>query len=112
MNIFSNFNIYQYNYNKTASPGFESAKARKLITKIAQSKQLSKEKITFEELESMYNELGYNVLRKRGSHAVITTPNGYNIPLVMPHGHKHVSPLDLKRFILVQQNKFEEAAKA
>lgn len=107
MNILSN---YTYNsYKICPAQSFGSAKARKLIEKLTTSKQLKKEKITFDNLESTYNEIGYDVFRKRGSHAVIKLSNGINLPVIIPHGKKYVHPLDLKRFLLVSQNKIDDA---
>ena len=70
-----NFNNYTYNthpsLNLCNKPSFEGASARKLITKIKNATQLKKLGVTFEELVNAYKEIGFDVLMKRGSHAVV-----------------------------------------
>ena len=88
---------------------FYGARARKLIEKVKNAQRLGDLKISFEELKGMYNEIGYDVFYKRGSHAVIHLENGVNIPLVIPHKTKNVHPLDLKRFKYVLAGEFEKA---
>ena len=91
------------------STNFYGARARKLIEKVNNTRKLSDLKISFEELKGMYNEIGYDVFFKRGSHAVIHLDNGVNIPLVIPHKTKNVHSLDLKRFRYVLAGEFDNA---
>lgn len=100
------FSVYQNN-----NPSFYGAKSRKLIEKLMSMPKVDKCQITFDELEKMYNEIGYDVMMKRGSHAVIPVTDSINIPLVIPHGYKYVHKNDLKRFLLVKEGKFAEAQK-
>jgi predicted RNA binding protein YcfA (HicA-like mRNA interferase family) len=93
------------------STSFESAKARKLIKKVNEAEKLDKLNITFNELESMYNELGYDVFYKRGSHAVVHLTEGVNLPVIIPHKRKNVHPFDLKRFKYVCAGDIEKALK-
>lgn len=100
------------NQNISDNINFNGAKSRKLIEKISNSKQLKKMDITFDELVRMYNEIGYDVILKRGSHAAIPLTDEITISVVIPHGsEKYVKPNDLKRFLLVKENKFIDAAK-
>jgi predicted RNA binding protein YcfA (HicA-like mRNA interferase family) len=91
-------------------PTFLSSKSKKLIEKLEKAEQLNKVKITFDELERMYEEIGYYVIKKRGSHAIVNVTENLNIPVIIPHGRKHVHPNDLKRFLLVKEKKFKEAS--
>ena len=110
---FYNFNLHHQKFSKNiAQPSFEGAKSRKLIEKIKSAKQLKKLAITFDELVNAYKEIGYDVFFKRGSHAVVPITSEYNIPLVIPHGDKYVSPFDLKRFRFVLDGNYEMASKA
>ena len=58
---------------------------------------------------SAYNELGYDVLCKRGSHAVVPVTEKFNLPLVIPHGTKYVNPQDLKRLQFVINGQIDRA---
>lgn len=97
------------NVSLNSSPAFKSAKAQKLIQKLEQAPILKKVQITFDELERMYNELGYDVIRKRGSHASVVLNEKYTMSIVIPHDDKYVKVNDLKRFLLIKEGKIEEA---
>ena len=94
-----------------SSPAFGGVQTKKLIEKVANTKQLQKLDIKFDELERMFNEIGYNVIYKGGSHAIIKLNENTSISITIPHGKKQVSPYDLKRFLLIKEGKFEEATK-
>ena len=103
-------NIYNYN-NAVVPPTFGSVKAIKLIAKLESAERLNKVEITFDELERMYEEIGYFVYKKRGSHASVTVGDDVTLSITMPHGRKYVNPNDLKRFLLVKDGKFIEATR-
>ena len=107
--IVSNYSFSVYQNNRY--PSFSGAKSRKLIQKLMSMLKVDKCQVTFDELEKMYNEIGYDVMLKRGSHAVIPVTDSINIPLVIPHKDKYVHKNDLKRFLLVKEGKFSEAQK-
>lgn len=99
------------NYTVTNSTiAFNGAKSRKLIAKLENAQRPDKMKISFDELEKMYEEIGYYLIRKRGSHAVVNVTENLNIPVIIPHGRKHVHENDLKRFKLIKEGKFKEAS--
>jgi hypothetical protein len=105
-NVISLYNQNVTNYN----PTFSGAKSRKLIAKIESATLLKKVEITFDELERMYNEIGYDVLKKPGSHAIVCISETIHIPVIIPHNNKYVHINDLKRFLLVKEGKFVEAS--
>lgn len=88
---------------------FYGARARKLIEKVNNTRKLSDLKISFDELKGMYNEIGYDVFYKRGSHAVVHLTDEVNLPIVIPHKTKDMHPLDLKRFKYVIAGEFQKA---
>lgn len=88
---------------------FESKKAQKLIERVQNAERLDKLQISFDELKSMYKEIGYDVLYKRGSHAIVPISKDLNIPVVIPHKTKNVHLFDLKRFIYILHGEFEKA---
>ena len=101
-------NLYENNSpNKSLS--MEGAQTRKLIQKIENAPILKKINITFDDLERMYNEIGYEVFRKRGSHAVVHLTETENLVIVIPHANKYVNVNDIRRFLLVKNGKLEEA---
>ena len=96
----------EYNCNQTA---FSGARARKLIEKIKKMEKMDKLDISFEELKSMYKEIGYDVFFKRGSHAIVPVTEDLNIPVIIPHKRKNVHPFDLKRFKYILLGEFDKA---
>lgn len=118
-NIFQSINFQNQNASpKTvtnsqvvSSPTFGSAKARKLIEKVLSSNVNNYKGInaTFEDMVAVYQELGYDVIMKRGSHAVVPISDSANLPLVIPHGNKYVHPLDLKRLRCVLNGEIDKA---
>ena len=100
--------INKFHYLQLA---FNGVKSRKLIDKLENAEQLKKFEVTFDELERMYNEIGYDIVRKRGSHASIQLADNIIINIVIPHEDKYVKISDLKRFLLIKEGKFSEAAK-
>ena len=98
-----------YNTLPIYSPAFKGVKTRKLISKVENTKILNKLEITFDELERMYNEIGYDFIRKRGSHVTVHLTDNITIAVVIPHGKKYVHINDIKRFLLVKEGKFKEA---
>ena len=113
-NVYSSsvYNFYNGTQTQPASnPAFGSAKARKLIEKVLQadSNNFRGIKATFDDMVAAYNELGYDVIMKRGSHAAVPITDHANLPLVIPHNNKYVHPLDLKRLKYVIQGETEKA---
>lgn len=106
---FNTFNFSSYTNKETQSVNFESAKGRKLVEKVRNTKILDKLHISFDELELMYKELGYDVFYKRGSHAIVHLTENTNLPLVIPHKNKNVHPKDLKRFKYVLAGEINKA---
>ena len=100
------FNNITYSNNNIT---FSSKRAQKLIQKIKSVDKMDKLQITFDELKSMYKEIGYDVLFKRGSHAVVPVNEELNIPVVIPHKRKNVHPFDLKRFKYILLGMFDKA---
>lgn len=103
------FNQQYLNRNQCC---FQGASSRKFIEKLKEEQSLKHIKATFNDMVGAYEELGYEVIFKRGSHAVVPISKHANIPLVIPHGQKYVAPIDLKRLKLVIQGEIEKAIKA
>ena len=97
------------NLSQTNNIVFTSKRAQKLINKIKGAEKMEKLQITFDELKSMYKEIGYDVLFKRGSHAIVPVNEDLNIPVVIPHKRKNVHPFDLKRFKYILLGMFDKA---
>ena len=111
-NVYNAINNYSYSQSSQdvhSQPVFGSAKARKLMEKIVAAKSLKYINATYEDMVAIYSELGFDVITKRGSHAVVPLTEKVNLPLVMPHGSKYVHPLDLKRLQFVIKGEFERA---
>lgn len=72
------------------------------------SKNPKEWKYTFEDIKGVYEHLGFDIVFKRGSHAIINI-DGKNIPLVMPHKDKYVSPPDVKRLKFLLAGDIEKA---
>ena len=106
-----NYQNQKSNPQSPSNPAFGSAKARKLIEKVLQADSNNFRGInaTFDDMVAAYNELGYDVILKRGSHAVIPITDHANLPLVIPHGSKYVHPLDLRRLRCVLRGDVEKA---
>ena len=99
-----NFSTFSYNTNNlvqcnkiSSSPSFCGKSPQKLIQKILATEDNKKIHLTFDEVAKIYGYLGYDVLMKRGSHAVIPVNEQINIALPIPHKDKYVSPFDIKR---------------
>ena len=90
---------------------FQGGNTKKLISKLESASNLKKIEVTFDQLERMYNEIGYDVIKKRGSHTSVKVNDDIAITVVIPHGEKYVHANDLKRFLLVKEGKFIEATK-
>lgn len=100
----------EFNYLLPAGNiAFSSKKAQKLIEKVKDTERIDKLQISFDELKSMYKEIGYDVLYKRGSHATVTISKDLNIPVVIPHKRKNVHPFDLKRFKYILLGEIDKA---
>ena len=116
MNISSvlnlNFSNYIANDKKTdlSLVSFQGRAAEKLIEKIKGTKHLYSKalKLTFNDAVKIYGHLGYDVLMKRGSHAVIPTQYG-NMPLVIPHKDKYISPKDVARLRFIIDGDIKKA---
>ena len=104
--------LYAQNPQKAQSEtSFGSVKAKKLIEKVRTAKNLKNINATFEDMVTVYKELGYNVIMKRGSHAVIPITEKVNLPLVIPHNSKFVHIHDLKRLQYIVNGEIEKALK-
>lgn len=103
-------NIYSCKNTACSQPAFTSVKAQKLIAKLESAERLNRVEITFDELVRMYDEIGYYVYKKRGSHATVAVGDNVTLAIPIPHKNKYVNSNDLKRFLLVKQGKFKEAS--
>ena len=115
MNIISNYaplNVQSNCSNQlmTNSVSFGANTAPKLLKKVAEAKDIKKLKITFDEMAKMYNYLGYDVLMKRGSHAIVSSGN-VNFTLTIPHKDKVVHFKDIKRLKYIMAGDIEKATK-
>lgn len=95
--------------NAVQKPSFTGRATQKLISHILSTQNNKNVKITFDQLVNIYNELGYDVLMKRGSHAIVQINNLINIPIVIPHKDKCVHPSDIKRLKLIIAGQPEKA---
>ena len=93
----------------TNNISFSSKRAQKLIEKVKGTEKMNKMQISFDELKSMYKEIGYDIVYKRGSHAIVPINEELNIPVVIPHKRKNVHPFDLQRFKFILFGEFEKA---
>lgn len=121
MNIvscFNNFKNFQFAKDSTrdslpvSNVSFKGKPAEKLLKKIMETDNIKKLKITFDEMVKMYEHLGYDVLMKRGSHAIVPVAEGVNIPLVIPHKDKVVNFKDIKRLKYIAVGDIENAKRA
>ena len=99
-----------FNYNNIQQPVFGGVQTQKLIAKLEKAERINKMEITFDQLERMYNEIGFDVVKKRGSHASIQLTPEIIISVIIPHGKKYVNINDLRRFLLVKEGKYKEAS--
>lgn len=106
-----NIDINRPNIVANNNLAMKGVQTQKLIKRVEEAPILKKVQVTFEELERMYNEIGYDVIRKRGSHAIVPVTEKANIAIVIPHKDKRVDVKDLRRFLLVKAGKIEEALK-
>lgn len=112
-NFFSLGNLVNSSQNSTqtgcvSSPRFCGKAQEKLIKKIMSSKNPKEWKFTFDELTSIYEHLGFDIVLKRGSHATVNI-RGTNIPIVIPHKDKYVHPNDIRRLKLVMAGEEKRA---
>ena len=103
---FTNAGNYNNNYN--VNPSFQGKTAKKLIDKLRQSQHVKKVHYTFDEAVKIYEDLGYDVLMKRGSHAIVRIGD-WNMPLVIPHKDKYVDFFDIKRLKCIVDGDIEAA---
>lgn len=105
MNI--TFNTKDYSYK---NPVFGSKAAIKFLKKLKDTPNTKYIKATFDDVVRAYNELGYDVLQKRGSHATVVISNDIRLSLVMPHGgKKSVTPTELKKLKHIANGEIEKA---
>ena len=102
-------NSYFSHNQANTKPSFGSVKAQRFLDRVKTTKSFNHFNATFEDMVSAYNELGYDVLCKRGSHAVVPITEKVNLPLVIPHGTKYVNPQDLKRLQFVLNGQIDRA---
>lgn len=110
MQINLNTSLYEFNQNREY-PSFQSRAAIKFLERVKTAKELKYVKATFDEVVRAYNELGYDVFHKRGSHAVIVISDNVRLSLVHPHGKKKglVTPTEIKKLRYVAQGEIEKA---
>lgn len=109
---FANTNYNSFSTNKTSSsPAFCGNSPQKLIQKIMATENNKNVHITFDEAAKIYRYLGYDVLMKRGSHAIIPLTESKNLPLPIPHKDKYVGAYDIKRLKCVINGDIEGALK-
>ncbi len=98
--------------NKTkansSTQSFGGNSPEKLIKYILSAQNFKKVKINFDEAVKIYNHLGYDVLTKSGSHAVVVVGSS-NIPLVRPHKGNHLGIMDIKRLRCMISGDIEKA---
>ena len=109
-----NFNgIINTNFNKAqrinSQPSFGSAKTRKFLEELRNAQNFKHINATFDDMVDAYNDLGYDVILKRGSHASVPLTDKINITLVIPHGKKYVATKDIKRLYLILNGEIEKA---
>ncbi len=107
--VINNFSFPQNIRGKNSQQSFGSVKAKQLLETIKTEKSVKNIKITFDEIVGAYNELGYDVICKRGSHAVVPITDRVNLPIVIPHGTKYINPLDVKRLQLILNGDIDKA---
>ena len=117
MNIMSpvmSFNTYSAPRTNmmSSNPAFCGNSPQKLIQKIMTTENNKNIHLTFDEAAKIYRYLGYDVMMKRGSHAVIPLDGKANLALPIPHKDKYVSPFDIKRLKCVINGDLEGALKA
>ena len=117
MNIaFSNisYNNYNSSYNQrtATNPAFCGKTQQKLIKQIMSVENNKKIHLTFDETSKIYKYLGYDVILKRGSHAIIPVNEQVNLSLPIPHGDKYVSAFDIKRLKCMINDDIEGAMRA
>lgn len=110
MQINLNTSLYGLN-QKREYPAFQGKASLKFLEKIKTTKELKYIKATFDDIVRAYNELGYDVLHKRGSHAVIVISDKIRLSLVHPHGKSKglVTPTEIKKLRYVAQGEIEKA---
>ncbi len=112
MNIINSFNFSNmqmgYSHYKLNSPSFAAKTPTKLLNKILETKNVKTLKISFDEMVKVYNHLGYDVLMKRGSHAIVPVGD-IKIPLPIPHKDKVVHANDIKRLKYIVAGEVEKA---
>ena len=108
MNI--NFHPHSNHYGRNSCyTAFQGAKSRKFLQEVGQAKTFKNLHATFGEMVAAYKELGYDVVLKRGSHAIIQVDDKINMSLVIPHGSKYVHPNDVKRLHCIIKGEIERA---
>ncbi len=108
---YSNYNLLQQqriNSNQT----FCGKTPQKLIKQIMSVENNKKIHLTFDETSKIYKYLGYDVILKRGSHAIIPVNEQVNISLPISHGNKYVSAFDIKRLKCMINDDIEGAMRA
>ena len=102
-------NIFHKPQETMMKPSFGSAKTKKLMEQILNAKDLKKVHLTFYDVVDIYSDLGYDVIMKRGSHAIVPITDKINLPVVIPHGSKYVHPCDIKRLRYIINGEIQKA---
>ena len=105
----NNYSFSQKSQAGQAQPTFEGVKFIKLIETIKNAKSFKHFNLSFKDIAGIYQELGYDIIFKGGSHAVVPLTETVNLPLVIPHNSKYVSPFELKRLKCILNGEIDKA---
>ena len=98
-----NFNTnLKYNF---ARPGF-NGRLDKVIENIKTAIDFKRTKVSVDDALSIYKKYGYSIRVKTGSHISITSGNGFEFSLILPHknGKRFIGPYDVKKLKFVVNN--------
>ena len=109
-----NFNTISFNplnNKRNNNLNFQGKASIKFIEKLKTTQNLKYVKATFDDMVRAYNELGYDVMHKRGSHAVIIISDKIRLSLIHPHGNKKgiVTIAEVKKLKYIAQGEIEKA---
>ena len=109
-----NFNTISFNpliYKRNQKPSFQGKASVKFLEKLKTADNLKHVKASFDEMVRAYNELGYDVIHKRGSHAVVIISDKIRLSLIHPHGNKKgiVTITEIKKLKYVALGEIEKA---
>ena len=106
--IHNNISFIPSKFNSSI-PNFCGKPPKKLIEKVMSVRDDKKVKLSFDDAVKIYEYLGYDVLLKRGSHAVIPIDGERNLTLVIPHKDKNICLFDIKKIKCVIKGDIDKA---